>query len=82
MMVTALLDALREGKTFSQFELADRFHTTPEAVMAGLEFLKRGGYVKQVCAQGDCSKKCAGCAGCTGGNAALRNSFSIWEAMK
>jgi predicted ArsR family transcriptional regulator len=50
-MVSALLDALREEKTFSQFELADRLHTTPEAVMAGLEFLKEGGYVRQqVCA--------------------------------
>jgi hypothetical protein len=78
-MVSALLNALHEKKTFSQFELADRFHTTPEAVMAGLAFLKEGGYVRQVCAQAGCSKKCAACPG---GNAALRNSFSVWEVVK
>ena len=81
-MVTALLNALHEGKTFSQFELANRFHTTPEAVMAGLEVLKEGGYVRRFCTPGDCSKKCAACAGCGGGNAAPGNSFSIWEALK
>jgi ferrous iron transport protein B len=31
----------KPGQTFSQFELADRFQTTPEAVMAGMEFLKK-----------------------------------------
>jgi transcription elongation factor len=77
-MVSELLKVLHEGKTFSQFELADRFHTTPEAVMAGMEFLKKGGYVKQGCVQGGCSKKCAGC---TGGNTAPWNSFSLWTAV-
>jgi hypothetical protein len=78
-MVSALLDALHEKKTYTQFELADRLHTTPEAVMAGLEFLKEGGYVRHVCAQGGCSKKCAACPG---GNTPLGNSFSVWEAVK
>jgi hypothetical protein len=78
-MVSGLLKVLHEGKTFSQFELADRFHTTPETVMAGMEFLKNGGYVKQVCVQGGCSKKCTGC---TGGNTALWNSFSLWSAAE
>ena len=81
-MVTALLDALHEGKTFSRFELADRLHTTPEAVMAGLGFLKEGGYVRRFCTPGDCSRKRAARAGRGGGNAAPGNSFSIWEAMK
>jgi hypothetical protein len=78
-MVSALFDALHEGKTFSQFDLAGRLHTTPEAVMAGLDFLKKSGYVRQVCVQGNCSKKCAGCAG---GCAVPWNAFSFWVAVK
>jgi predicted ArsR family transcriptional regulator len=79
-MVSAILNALREGKTFSQFELAERFRTTPETIMAGLDFLKKGGYVRQVCAQGNCSGCSKKCFGCTGGGAAPRNPFLIWEA--
>jgi DNA-binding Lrp family transcriptional regulator len=78
-MVSEILKVLHEGKTFSQFEIADRFQTTPEAVMAGMEFLKKGGYVKQICVYGGCSKKCAGCIG---GNTALWNSFSLWSAAE
>jgi DNA-binding Lrp family transcriptional regulator len=79
-MVSAILNVLREGKTFSQFELADRFHITPETVMAGLEFLEKGGYVRQVCARGNCANCSKKCFGCTAGNAAPRNPLLIWEA--
>jgi hypothetical protein len=79
-MVSALLNVLREGKTFSQFELADRFQTTPETIMAGLEFLEKGGYVRQVCAQENCSNCSKKCAGCVLASVAPRNPFFVWEA--
>jgi DNA-binding Lrp family transcriptional regulator len=81
-MVSALLNVLREGKTVSQFELAERFHTTPETIMAGLRFLKESGYVRQVCAQENCSGCSPKCAGCIGGSVAPRNPFFIWEAAE
>jgi hypothetical protein len=81
-MITALLDVLREGKTFSQFELADRFHTTPETIMAGLEFLKNAGYVRRVCTQENCAACSKKCAGCTAGGAGPRNPLFIWEAVE
>jgi hypothetical protein len=38
-MVSALLDVLHEGETFSQFELTERLHTNPETITAGVDFL-------------------------------------------
>jgi DNA-binding Lrp family transcriptional regulator len=78
-MVTALLDALHEGKTFSQFELAERLHATPEAIAARLDFLHRSGYLRKACAVKNCGKKCAGCPIV---NAAPLNSPVLWEAVK
>jgi hypothetical protein len=78
-MVSALLNALYEGKTFSQFELAERLCTNPETITAGIDFLQRAGYVKRVCMPQNCGMKCAGCPvmGQTRGNCPV-----LWELIK
>lgn len=78
-MVSALLDVLHEGKTFSQFELAERLHTTLETLGAEIDFLHRAGYIKRVCMPQTCGKKCAGCPVKEN---ALCHSFTLWETVK
>ncbi|MDR1605240.1 MAG: winged helix-turn-helix domain-containing protein [Gracilibacteraceae bacterium] len=63
-MLQELLALLAEGKTLSQYDLAERLGATPEAIAARLDFLRRAGYLRSACATGaaeDCGKKCAGC---------------------
>jgi DNA-binding Lrp family transcriptional regulator len=78
-MLREILASLSEGKTFSQYDLAERLHITPEAVAARLDFLHRGGYLRKACAAGDCGKKCAACPI---GNAAPGNVSAVWEAVE
>jgi predicted ArsR family transcriptional regulator len=79
-MPRELLALLSEGKTLSQYDLAERLRTTPEAIAARIDFLHRSGCLRKVCAAaGDCGKKCAGCPIA---NAAPRNSPVVWEAVK
>jgi predicted transcriptional regulator len=78
-MMRELLAMLREGKTFSQYDLAQRLGATPQAIAARLDFLHRAGYLRNICAVKDCGKQCAGCPI---GSAAPRNVPVIWEAVK
>jgi DNA-binding Lrp family transcriptional regulator len=78
-MLRELLALLREGKTLSQYDLAERLHTTPQAIAARLDFLHRAGYLRKVCAVKNCGRQCAGCPI---GSAAPLNSPAIWEAVK
>jgi predicted ArsR family transcriptional regulator len=77
-MLRELLVLLSEGNTLTQYSLAERLRTTPEAIAAGLDYLHRAGYLRKVCAAKDCGKKCAGCP-LTG---TLQNSAIFWEAVK
>ncbi|MDR1147108.1 MAG: FeoC-like transcriptional regulator [Spirochaetaceae bacterium] len=77
-MLRELLALLSEGKTFSYEDIAERLHTTPEAITARLDFLHRRGYLRKVCAVKHCGKRCAGCPI---GNAAPLNVPAIWEAV-
>jgi DNA-binding Lrp family transcriptional regulator len=83
-MLREILASLSEGKTFSQYDLAERLHTTPEAIAARLDFLHRRGYLRNICAANNCGKKCAVCTGggCPIANAAPENSPAVWEAVK
>jgi DNA-binding Lrp family transcriptional regulator len=78
-MLRELLALLSEGNTLSQYSLAERLHTTPEAIAARLDFLHRAGYLRKVCAVKNCGKKCAACPAA---NAAPLNSPVLWEAVK
>jgi DNA-binding Lrp family transcriptional regulator len=60
-MTANLLTLLSDGKTHSQHELAGYFHTTPESIMARIDFLQQAGYIKRVCMPQNCGMKCAGC---------------------
>jgi biotin operon repressor len=60
-MLRELLALLSEGKTLSQYDLAERLNTTPQAIAAHLDFLHRAGYLRKVCAVKNCGKQCAGC---------------------
>ncbi|MDR3114523.1 MAG: FeoC-like transcriptional regulator [Treponema sp.] len=60
-MMRELLALLREGKTFSQYDLAQRLNTTPQAIAARLDFLHHAGYLRNIRAVKDCGKQCAGC---------------------
>ena len=53
---------LSSSKTYSQYELADYFHTTPESIMTRIDFLRCEGYVKRVCIPQRCGKQYAGCS--------------------
>jgi DNA-binding Lrp family transcriptional regulator len=74
-MLQELAALLKEEKTFSQYELAERLNTTPELIAARLDFLHRAGYLRKICAAGDCGTKCAGCA--SGGTP--KNGAVLWE---
>ncbi|MHB9293293.1 FeoC-like transcriptional regulator [Hollandina sp. SP2] len=78
-MLRKLLSLLSEGNTLSQYDLAERLHTTPEAIAARLDFLHRAGYLRNACAVENCGKKCAACPIA---NTALGNSPILWEAVK
>jgi DNA-binding Lrp family transcriptional regulator len=78
-MMRELLALLSEGKTLSHENIAERLHTTPEAIAARLDFLHHAGYLRKVCAVNDCGKKCAGCPLV---NAAPPNVPAIWEAVE
>jgi DNA-binding Lrp family transcriptional regulator len=78
-MLRELLALLLEGNTLSQYDLAERLNTTPEAITARLDFLHRAGYLRKACAVKDCGKKCGGCPIA---NAAPLNSPALWEAVK
>jgi hypothetical protein len=78
-MLQELLSLLSEGNTLSQFDLAERLHTTPEAIAARLDFLHRAGYLRNACTVKDCGKKCVACPIT---NAALENSPTLWETVK
>jgi DNA-binding Lrp family transcriptional regulator len=77
-MLREMLALLQEGKTFSQYDLAERLHITPEAIAARLDFLHRAGCLRKVRAVKGCGKKCAACplAG------APQNGAVLWEAVK
>jgi predicted ArsR family transcriptional regulator len=77
-MLQKILAALSEGKTFSQYDLTERLHITPEAIAVRLDFLHRAGYLRKVCAATDCGKKCAGCSL----SGAPQNDTILWEAVK
>ena len=75
-MLSEILALMSEGKIFSQHELAERLHTTPEAVTARLDFMRRTGYLRKICTAKDCGKKCAGCMS----ESAEQGNFPIlWE---
>jgi DNA-binding Lrp family transcriptional regulator len=81
-MLRELLVLLSEGKTFSNENIAERLHTTPEVIEARLDFLHRSGYLRKVCAVKDYGKQCAGCKlACAGRNAVPQNPFFILEAV-
>ncbi|MDR1468760.1 MAG: FeoC-like transcriptional regulator [Spirochaetaceae bacterium] len=77
-MLRELLALLSEGRTLSPYDIAERLHTTPEAIAARLDFLHRAGYLQKVCAVKDCGKRCAGCSI---GNAAPGNGAVLWELV-
>jgi predicted ArsR family transcriptional regulator len=77
-MVSELLNALIEKKTFSQFELADRLRITPEAVVAGLAFLEHRGFIKKAVPPSCCERHCYGCNGC----GFARKQPVIWEIKR
>jgi DNA-binding Lrp family transcriptional regulator len=76
-MLRELLALLSEGKTLSHENIAERLHTTPEAIAARLDFLHHAGYLRKVCAVKDCGKKCAGCPL----SGAPQNGAILWETM-
>jgi DNA-binding Lrp family transcriptional regulator len=78
-MMRELLNLLSEGKTRTQYEMAEQFGATPERIAASIDFLHRAGYLRKVCAAGDCGKKCAGCVG---GSAMPENYPAVWEVVK
>ena len=78
-MLRELLALLREGKTLSQYDLAERLHTTPQAIAARLDFLNHAGYLRKASAVKNCGKQCAGCPIM---NAAPLNIPVMWEAVK
>jgi DNA-binding Lrp family transcriptional regulator len=78
-MLRELLALLREGKTLSQYDLAERLNTTPQAIAARLDFLHRAGYLRKVCVVKNCGKQCAGCPI---GSAVPGNVPAVWEAVK
>ncbi|MDR2006540.1 MAG: FeoC-like transcriptional regulator [Acidaminococcales bacterium] len=78
-MFSEILALLSEGKTLSQYDLAERLDTTPEIIVSRLDFLQRAGYLRKICAVKDCGKKCTGCIG---GSVAAQNFPSVWEATK
>jgi hypothetical protein len=67
IMMRELFALLSDGKTLSQYDLAERLGATPEAIAARLDFLRRAGYLRNACAAGaadtakGCGKKCAAC---------------------
>jgi DNA-binding Lrp family transcriptional regulator len=78
-MMRELLALLQEGKTLSQYDLAGRLHTTPEAIAARLDFLHHAGYLRKICAEKNCGKQCAGCPI---ENAAPLNAPVLWENVR
>jgi predicted ArsR family transcriptional regulator len=77
-MMRELLALLPEEKTLSQYDLAERLGTTPQAVAARLDFLCRAGYLRKVCVVENCGRQCAGCPT---KNAAPLSSPAIWEVV-
>jgi DNA-binding Lrp family transcriptional regulator len=73
--LSEILFLLSKGKTFSQYELAERLNTTPELIAARLDFLHRAGNLRKICAAGDCGTKCAGCAS----GETPKNGAVLWE---
>ncbi|MDR1623040.1 MAG: FeoC-like transcriptional regulator [Synergistaceae bacterium] len=79
-MLGKLLDLLAEGKTLSQYDLAERLNATPQAIAASLDFLNHAGYLRKVCpAKICCGKQCAACPFVS---AALENPPALWEAVR
>jgi DNA-binding Lrp family transcriptional regulator len=74
-MLQELVALLREGKTFSQYDLAERLNTTPELIAARLDFLDRTGILRKICVVRDCGTKCAGCAS----EKMPHNGAVLWE---
>jgi DNA-binding Lrp family transcriptional regulator len=77
-MMRELLALLSEGETLSCENIAERLHTTPEAIAARLDFLHHAGYLRKICVVNDCGKKCAGCSL----SGAPQNGAVLWEAVK
>jgi DNA-binding Lrp family transcriptional regulator len=76
-MLQEMLALLSEGKTVSQYDLAERLNVTPETIATRLDFLHRAGYLRKICAVKDCGKKCVGCSGC----GAPQNAAILWETL-
>jgi DNA-binding Lrp family transcriptional regulator len=76
-MFAEILSMLSEGKTLSQYNLAERLRITPEAIAVRLDFLHHAGYLRKICAVKDCGKKCTGCSL----SGAPQNGAILWEAV-
>jgi predicted ArsR family transcriptional regulator len=78
-MLSEMLALLSKGETLSQYDLAERLNTTPEAITSRLDFLHRAGYLRKTCVLKTCDRKCGGCMGA---NAAQMNPPIVWEMKR
>ena len=70
-----LLDLMRDGRTWSLEDLAQRLNTSPEQIKRQMEFLEQMGYLRRV---GGCGHDCKGCSAHCG--AGLAGMPVFWEA--
>jgi DNA-binding Lrp family transcriptional regulator len=78
-MLSEILASLSEGKTLSQYELAERLNTTPEIIADRVDFLQRVGYLRKACLVKNCGKKCARCPI---GDVTPEDSLAVLEAVR
>lgn len=74
-MLTEILNALKEGRTYSLQELADSLNTDVEVVKVQMDYLESNGYIKRVELHTNGGSKCGGCTGCSHGSPEL----IMWE---
>jgi hypothetical protein len=77
-MLRELLYLLREGKILSQYDLAERLHTTPEMIASSIDFLHRTGHLRNICSENRCGKKCSGCKF----SSMPLNAATLWEMVR
>jgi Mn-dependent DtxR family transcriptional regulator len=77
-MLAEILSILDRGKTVSVQEVSAVLSIEPKALIAGLEYLERNGYVKKIGSSVHLGKFCRGCARC----AAISERPSAWAMIR
>lgn len=79
-MLHTLLGILKEGKTVSIDEIAEKLDTTKEIAAALIEYLEKSNYIKKVNYKinSGCGHNCSKC----GQRGSVSSSLRMWELAK